>query len=36
MGKPVIVRAGMMGDRVSIIFADPAEIGRMVKSNCAK
>jgi cytochrome c len=31
---PVIVGAGMMGDRVSIVFADPAEIGRTVKSQC--
>jgi cytochrome c len=33
-GHPVIVAAGMMGDRVSIIFADPSEIGAMVKSQC--
>ena len=33
-GKPVIVRAGMMGDRVSIIFADPAEIAATLKSQC--
>jgi cytochrome c len=33
-GKPVLMRAGMMGDRVSIIFAEPAEIGAMVKSQC--
>lgn len=32
--RPVIVGAGMMGDRVSIIFADPAEIGRTVKNRC--
>jgi cytochrome c len=33
-GHPVIVGAGMMGDRVSIIFADPSEIGATVKSQC--
>jgi cytochrome c len=33
-GHPVIVGAGMMGDRVSIIFADPSEIGATVKSGC--
>ncbi len=31
---PVIVGAGMMGDRVSIIFADPTEIATSVKSQC--
>jgi len=31
---PVIVGAGMMGDRVSIIFADPTEIATTVKSQC--
>jgi len=33
-GHPVIVGAGMMGDRASIIFADPSEIGATVKSQC--
>ncbi|MEW5961930.1 MAG: hypothetical protein AB1749_00055 [Pseudomonadota bacterium] len=33
-GRPVIVGAGMMGDRVSIVFADPAEIGAMTKRAC--
>lgn len=33
-GKPVLARAGMMGDRISIIFADPAEIGAAVKAKC--
>jgi cytochrome c len=32
--QPVIVGAGMMGDRVSIVFADPDEIGRTVKAQC--
>jgi cytochrome c len=31
---PVIFGAGMMGDRVSIIFADPAEISATVKVRC--
>jgi cytochrome c len=34
-GKPVLLPAGMQGDRVSIIFADPAEIGRLVEKRCA-
>jgi cytochrome c len=33
-GKPVLLPAGMQGDRVSVIFADPAEIGTMIKSKC--
>jgi cytochrome c len=33
-GKPVIVGAGMMGDRASIIFAAPAEISAFIKSAC--
>jgi cytochrome c len=33
-GKPVLLPAGMQGDRVSIIFADPAEIGRVVEKKC--
>lgn len=32
--QPVIVGAGMMGDRVSIVFASPTEIGRLVKNQC--
>jgi cytochrome c len=31
---PVIVGAGMMGDRVSIIFADPGEIAASVRGQC--
>jgi cytochrome c len=30
-GKPVILSTGMMGDRVSVIFASPAEIGALIK-----
>jgi cytochrome c len=33
-GHAVIVGAGMMGDRVPIILADPSEIGARVKSQC--
>jgi len=33
-GKPMIVGAGMMGDRVSIIFADPSEIATTLKNAC--
>jgi cytochrome c len=33
-GKPVLLPAGMQGDRVSIIFADPTEIDAMVRSKC--
>lgn len=33
-GKPVIVGAGMQGDRASIIFAAPAEISALIKQSC--
>jgi cytochrome c len=33
-GKPVIVGAGMMGDRASVIFAAPAEISSFIQSAC--
>ena len=33
-GKPVIVGAGMQGDRASIVFAAPGEISRFVKESC--
>lgn len=33
-GKPVIVGAGMMGDRASIIFAAPTEISAFIQSAC--
>ena len=32
--KPAIVPAGMLGDRASIIFATPAEISQLIKSEC--
>lgn len=33
-GKPVIVGAGMQGDRGSVIFAVPAEISSFIKQSC--
>ena len=33
-GKPVIVGAGMQGDRASVVFASPAEISAQVKESC--
>ena len=33
-GKPVIVGAGMQGDRASVIFASPKEISTFIKSSC--
>jgi len=33
-GKPVIVGAGMQGDRASVVFAAPAEIGSLIKQTC--
>lgn len=33
-GKPVIVGAGMQGDRASIIFSAPGEIAKMINSAC--
>ena len=33
-GKPVILRGGMQGDRASIVFASPDEIGKFVKKRC--
>ncbi len=33
-GKPVIVGAGMQGDRASVVFAAPAEIGSLIKQAC--
>ena len=34
-GRPAIMRAGMRGDRASVIFADPAEISSFIKKRCA-
>jgi cytochrome c len=33
-GKPVIVGAGMQGDRASVIFASPEDIGNFIKQSC--
>jgi len=33
-GKPVLTPAGMQGDRASIVFSDPAEIGRLIEKKC--
>ena len=33
-GKPVIVGAGMQGDRASIVFATPDEISGFIKESC--
>lgn len=33
-GTPVIMPAGMMGDRASVIFAAPAEISALIKPQC--
>ena len=33
-GKPVVVGAGMQGDRASIVFASPGEISESIKQAC--
>ena len=33
-GKPVLVGAGMQGDRASVVFASPKEISEFVKASC--
>jgi len=33
-GKPVIVGAGMQGDRASVVFASPGEISAFIKESC--
>jgi cytochrome c len=33
-GAPAIVAAGMMGDRASVIFSDPDEIGKFITHQC--
>jgi cytochrome c len=33
-GAPAIVGAGMVGDRASVIFAGPDEIGNLIKPEC--
>ena len=34
-GKPVIVGAGMQGDRASIVFANPGEISTFIRQECS-
>ena len=34
-GKPVLIQGGMQGDRAYVVFATPAEISSMIKSECA-
>jgi cytochrome c len=33
-GKPALLPAGMMGDRASVIFAEPVEISALIESKC--
>jgi cytochrome c len=33
-GKPALVRAGMQGDRASVVFSSPAEISRFIEARC--
>ena len=33
-GKPIIVGAGMQGDRASVVFAAPGEISGFIKESC--
>ena len=33
-GNPVVVGAGMQGDRASIVFASPKEISGFIKQSC--
>ncbi len=33
-GKPVIVGAGMQGDRASVVFAAPSEVSTFIKESC--
>ncbi len=34
LGKPVVVGAGMQGDRASVVFAVPGEISAFIKESC--
>ena len=34
-GSPVMVGAGMVGDRASVIFAGPEEFGQFIKRECS-
>ena len=33
-GHPVLVEIGSVGDRASIVFADPAELSRALRNRC--
>lgn len=33
-GKPVVIGAGMRGDRASVVFASPGEIGETIRQSC--
>jgi cytochrome c len=33
-GKPVVIGAGMQGDRAALVFAKPAEISEFIKGSC--
>jgi len=33
-GKPALLRAGMQGDRASVVFSSPAEISRFIEARC--
>lgn len=33
-GKPVLTGSGMQGDRASLVFSDPAQIGAFLRSKC--
>lgn len=33
-GKPVLIPAGGQGDRMSVVFSTPAEIGRVIEEKC--
>lgn len=33
-GKPVVIGAGMQGDRASVVFAAPSEISNFIKESC--
>jgi hypothetical protein len=35
-GKPVMTESGMQGDRVSIVFASPSELGKFIKESCER
>lgn len=33
-GMPALIRAGMMGDRASVVFSEPGEIGAFINKSC--